>query len=88
MTRRIQSAGPATAIGLAGIAMAIGAIPATSTAQTVTQEVAVSLGAEATKNPYFEQVDQSTSVGATAEIRPRLSYDTSVTRFELEAFAR
>jgi len=80
--------GQATAIALAGFALTIAAAPTAATAQTVVKEVVVSVGGEATRNPYFEQVDQGTSVAATAEIRPRLSYDTSVTRFDLEAFAR
>jgi hypothetical protein len=64
-----------------------GLIPAAS-AQTVTQEVVVSLGGEVANNPYLEEADRGASVGATAEIRPRLSYDTSVTRFDLEGYAR
>lgn len=74
------------AIALVGIALGCGA--ASANAQSVVQEVVVSLGTEVATNPYLDETDQSASIAATAEIRPRLSYDTSVTQFDLEAFAR
>lgn len=59
-----------------------------ASAQSVRQELVVSLGTEVATNPYLESGEQEASVAATAEVRPRLIYDTSVTRFELQAFAR
>lgn len=57
-------------------------------AQVVTQEMLVSTSATVATNPYLQDTDEGASVGATVEIRPRLSYDTSVTQLSLEGFAQ
>jgi hypothetical protein len=65
-----------------------GVLASPASAQALTQEVTVRVGGEVVTNPYLEDVDQGTSVAGTAEIRPRLSFDDSVTRFNLDAFAQ
>lgn len=65
-----------------------GAISSSVLAQTVSQEMVVSVGGTVASNPYYDEADAGTSVGATVEVRPRVTYDTSVTRFDLEAFAQ
>jgi hypothetical protein len=78
-----------TPIAVAGLVLACAAGAAfPAGAQTLTQEVSVRMGGEVVNNPYLEEDSQGVSVAGTAEIRPRLSYDDSVTRFDLEAFAR
>ena len=89
MTVRAKVGSRAATAAIAGWAVACGAaFPTSALAQTVTQEVAVSVGGSVATNPYLEDDDQGASVGGTVEIRPRLTYDTSVTRFDLEAFAQ
>ena len=89
MTVRAKVGSRAATAAVAGWAAACGAaFPTSALAQTVTQEVAVSVGGSVATNPYLEDNDPGASVGGTVEIRPRLTYDTSVTRFDLEAFAQ
>jgi hypothetical protein len=79
----------ASSTAVAGVALLCGgAFPLSAGAQTVTQEIVVSVGGTVASNPYYDEADAGASVGGTFEIRPRVTYDTSITRFDLEAFAQ
>lgn len=87
MTARRQTGfRPAT---LAAIGLVLACAAASSAgAQGLTQQVTVRVGGEVATNPYLESADDGVSVAGTAEVRPRLAYADSITRFDLEAYAQ
>jgi len=89
MSRRVRTGRRLAAIAVTGCALVCtGAIASPAGAQALTQEVAVRLGGEVATNPYLDESDSGVTVAGTAEVRPRLSFDNSVTRFDLEAYAQ
>lgn len=72
---------------VAALACGLLACPAAS-AQGMTGEVEISAGGVVVDNPYLDETDSSVTAAATIEIRPRLTYDDSVTQIDLTALAQ
>lgn len=85
MTRRCRPRMRNGALFFIG-AMAI--MPGEASAQQVRTGLEVSGGAEIARNPYLEADGDETTVAATAEVRPRISYDTEFTTYELEGYVQ
>lgn len=72
----------------AAIACGLLAWPSVGAAQAVTGEVVVEAGGAVVDNPYLDEDDSNVTAAATIEVRPRLTYDNSVTQVDLTALAQ
>ncbi len=76
----LAQAGAAVALAqvLGGVAMA----------QQSTGQVEIRAGATVVDNPFLRDGESGAAVGGMIEIQPRLTYETAVTRVDLDALAR
>jgi hypothetical protein len=72
----------------AAAALACGLLACPASAQNVRSEVVVSAGGAVVDNPYLDETDSGVTAAATIEVRPRLTYDSSVTQIDLTALAQ
>jgi len=73
---------------VAALACGLLASPAAVSAQRLTGEVVVEAGGAVVDNPYLDESDSNVTASGTVQVRPRLTYDSSVTQVDLTALAQ